>query len=100
MRAPAPTPYGDAGPDPPDAAEVRVNIRMITVGNVHAEGGDAAKVAAMHGWLVDNPDSDLPALDVRAKDNGTFRIHDGRHRFLAYVLAGRDTIPVDIGVPD
>ena len=76
---------------------VKVNIRTITVGNRHAEPGDPAKVAAYRGWLLDNPDLDLPAIDVRTKPNGTYRIHDGRHRFLAYVLAAREEIPVIVG---
>jgi hypothetical protein len=66
---------------------MRVNIRTITVGNRHARVGDPAKVAAYHEWLRANPELDLPAIDVRAKENGTYRIDDGRHRFLAYVLA-------------
>jgi hypothetical protein len=76
---------------------VKVNIRMITVGNRHAEPGDPTKVASYHRWLLDNPDLDLPAIDVRVKPNGTYRIHDGRHRFLAYVLAERDEIPIILG---
>jgi hypothetical protein len=47
----------------------------------------------MHGWLLANPDADLPPLDVRPKPNSTFRIHDGRHRFTAYVLAERPLVP-------
>jgi hypothetical protein len=80
-----------------EAVEMKVDIRMITVGHIHAEPGDPGKVAALRGWLLDHPDADLPALDVRAKDNGTYRIHDGRHRFLAYVLAERATIPIAVG---
>jgi hypothetical protein len=76
---------------------VKVNIRTVTVGNRHAESGDPAKVARYHRWLLDNPGLDLPAIDVRLKPNGTYRIHDGRHRFLAYVLAEREHIPVRIG---
>jgi hypothetical protein len=74
-----------------------VDVRTITVGHVHAERGDPQKVAAMHTWLIDNPGADLPALDVRAKANGTYRIHDGRYRFVAYVLAERATVPIVIG---
>ena len=73
---------------------LRVNIRAITVGSNHAEPGDPAKVAQYYRWLVANPSLDLPPIDVRTKPNGTYRIHDGRHRFLAYVLAERDEIPV------
>ena len=76
---------------------MKVNIRTIRVGNHHAEPGDPAKVAAYHGWLLDNPDLDLPAIDVRTKPNGTYRIHDVRHRFLAYVLAEREEIPIVVG---
>jgi len=76
---------------------VKVNIRTITVGNRHGEPGDPSKVAEYHRWLVDNPSLDLPPLDVRAKANGTFRIHDGRHRFLAYVLGEREEVPVVVG---
>jgi hypothetical protein len=76
---------------------VKVNIRTITVGNRHAEPGDPAKVAEYHGWLLANPGLDFPAIDVRRKPNGTYRIHDGRHRFLAYVLAEREEIPVIVG---
>ena len=77
---------------------MKVNIREITVGNRHAYPGDPAKVASYHHWLLENPDLDLPAIDVRTKPNGTYRIHDGRHRFLAYVLAEREEIPVIVGV--
>jgi ParB-like nuclease domain len=80
-----------------DAPTVRLNIREVTVGNHHAHAGDPAKVAAMHRWLVDNPAAELPPLLVFQKPNGTVRIYDGRHRFVAYVLAERDTIPVRIG---
>lgn len=73
---------------------LRVNIRTITVGNNHAEPGDPAKVAQYHRWLVANPSLDLPPIDVRPKPNGTYRIHDGRQRFLAYVLTEREEIPV------
>lgn len=76
---------------------VNVDIRLITVGHVHAEPGDPQKVATLHSWLLEHPDADLPALDVRRKDNGTYRIHDGRHRFLAYVLAQRASIPIELG---
>jgi hypothetical protein len=76
---------------------LRVNIRTITVGNRHAAPGDPAKVAEYHRWLVDNPDLDLPPIDVRSKPNDTYRIYDGRHRFLAYVLAEREEIPVVFG---
>ncbi len=76
---------------------MRVNIRLITVGHVHDAPGDPAKVAQLHRWLIDNPTLDLPPLDVRAKDNGTYRIHDGRHRFLAYVLAERETVLIEVG---
>lgn len=79
---------------------VRVNIREITVGNRHADPGDPTKVADLHRWLLENPQSDLPAIDVRAKPNGTYRIHDRRHRFLAYVLAERNEIPVVVDEPD
>jgi hypothetical protein len=76
---------------------VHVDIRTITVGHVHARPGDPLKVLAYHSWLVAHPGADLPPLDVRAKANGTYRIHDGRHRFLAYVLAERPTVPVVVG---
>jgi hypothetical protein len=33
--------------------------------------------------------------DVRAKPNGAYRIHDGRHRFLAYVLAERPLVSIE-----
>jgi hypothetical protein len=76
---------------------MKVNIRTITVGNLHAEPGDPSKVAAYHRWLLENPARDLPPIDVRAKANATYRIYDGRHRFLAYVLAEREEIPVVVG---
>jgi ParB-like nuclease domain len=76
---------------------MKVNIRTITVGNRHAEPGDPAKVERYHRWLLENPDLDLPPIDVRMKPHGTYRIHDGRHRFLAYVLAEREEIPVVVG---
>jgi hypothetical protein len=76
---------------------VRVDIRLITVGHIHAERGDPQKVAELHRWLMDNPRLDLPPLDVRRKDNGTHRVHDGRHRFLAHVLAERETVPIEVG---
>jgi hypothetical protein len=75
---------------------VRVDIRTITVGHVHAEQGDPHKVVEIHRWLMDNPELDLLPLDVRVKNNGTYRIHDGRHRFLAYVLAERATVPITL----
>jgi hypothetical protein len=74
-----------------------MNIRTITVGNRHADPGDPAKVVAYHHWLLENPGLDLPPIDVRLKPNETYRIHDGRHRFLAYVLAEREEIPIVIG---
>jgi hypothetical protein len=77
---------------------VRVDIRLITVGHIHAERGDPHKVIDMHRWLLGNPELDLPPLDVRVKDNGTYCIHDGRHRFLAYVLAERGTVPIEVGI--
>lgn len=70
-----------------------VSIRDVTCGPVHALPGDPRKVAAMHAWLLANPTLDLPPLELRPKPNGTVRIHDGRHRFLAYVLAARETVP-------
>jgi hypothetical protein len=73
---------------------MHVDIRLITVGHVHAERGDPQKVVAYHAWLLEHPDADLPPLDVRPRPNGTYRIHDGRHRFLAYVLAERATVPI------
>jgi hypothetical protein len=76
---------------------MHVDIRTITVGHIHAQPGDPQKVAAYHRWLIDNPREDLPPLDVRAKPGGTYRIHDGRHRFVAYVLAQRATVPVVLG---
>ena len=78
----------------------RVDIRLITVGHVHAQRGDVEKVARLHAWLMAHPDDDLPPIDVRAKENGTLRIHDGRHCFVAYVLAERSTIPVIVGMAD
>jgi ParB-like chromosome segregation protein Spo0J len=51
----------------------------------------------MHRCLMSDPGLDLPALDARRKDNGTYSIHDGRHRFRAYVLAERGTVPVTVG---
>jgi hypothetical protein len=80
-----------------DIPAVEVNIREVTVGNRHAHPGDPAKVADMHRWLVDNPGSELPPLLVFRKPNDAVRIYDGRHRFLAYVLAQRETVPVRIG---
>lgn len=77
-----------------------VDIRLITVGHIHALPGDPHKVVAMHHWLINNPHDDLPALDVRLKPNGTYRIHDGRHRYVAAVLAQRPTIPVIVSEPD
>lgn len=71
-----------------------MNIRTITVGNHHAARGDPSKVAEYHCWLQENPNLDLPPIDVRPRSNGTYRIYDGRHRFLAYVLAEREEIPV------
>jgi hypothetical protein len=76
---------------------LKVNIRTITVGSSHAAPGDPAKVAEYHRWLIENPDLDLPPIDVRPKTNDTYRIYDGRHRFLAYVLAEREEIPVFFG---
>ena len=54
----------------------------------------------MHGWLLKQPESDLPPLEVRVRENGTYRIHDGRHRFVAYVLAERATIPIRLPATD
>jgi hypothetical protein len=71
-----------------------VDIRSITVGHVHAEPGDPAKVVAMHAWLVADRSRELPPIAVTRKHDGTFRIHDGRHRFVSYVLAERPTIPI------
>lgn len=80
---------------------IHVDVRSITVGHAHAEPGDPDRVTAMHRWLMDNPGDDLPALDVRPKPNGTYRIRDGRHRFLAYVLAERPQVPIDVdGIGD
>lgn len=85
--------------DPQDVAAnwsppwTHVNIRDVTCGPVHALPGDPRKVATMHAWLLANPTLDLPPLELRPKPNGTVRIHDGRHRFLAYVLAARETVP-------
>jgi ParB-like nuclease domain len=76
---------------------MHVDVRSITVGHVHAERGDPEKVARMHAWLLAHPDADLPPLDVRAKPDGTYRIYDGRHRFVAYVLAERQWVPIEIG---
>lgn len=73
------------------------DVRDITVGNIHAERGDPHKVAELCAWLMNNPARDLPPLDVREKPNGTYRIHDGRHRFLAYVLAERAKVPILVG---
>lgn len=70
-----------------------VDIREITVGHVHAGPGDPEEVAAMPAWLLANPTSELPAIEVTSKPNGTYRIYDGRQRFLAYVLAERPRIP-------
>ena len=33
------------------------------------------------------------------KGNGTYRINDGRHRFLAYVLAERPLVPIEVETP-
>lgn len=74
-----------------------VDVRAITVGHVHAERGDPGKVATIHAWLLTNPDGDLRPLDVRTTPNGTYRIHDGRHRFVAYVLAERPLVPIEVG---
>lgn len=76
--------------------EMRISLREITLGPVHALPGDPAKVMRLHGWLLAHPNRDLPALFVFAKPNGTVRIHDGRHRFVAYALAGRESVPVRI----
>jgi hypothetical protein len=54
-------------------------------------------VATYHRWLLENPERDLPPIDVRAKGNAMYCIHDGRHRFLAYVLAERQEIPIVVG---
>lgn len=79
----------------------RVNIRQITVGNVHSAPGDPDKVTRMCQWLkTADASADLPPLIVREKPNGTYRIWDGRHRFLAYVLAERETVPVVIAKPE
>ena len=80
-----------------DAPTADANIREVTVGNRHAHPGDPAKVADMHRWLLDIPEGELPPLLVFQKPNGTLRIYDGRHRFVAYVLAERETVPVQIG---
>lgn len=74
----------------------RVNIRTITVGNVHAEPGDPAKVEAYHRWLMSNPNLDMSPIIVTEKSNGTYRIYDGRHRFVSYVLAERELIPITL----
>lgn len=79
---------------------MKVNIRTVTVGNIHAEPGDPMKVAEYHRWLIENPSLDLPPINVRAKPNETYRIYDGRHRFLAYVLAHREEIPIVIGTEE
>jgi ParB-like nuclease domain len=75
----------------------RADIRQITVGNRHARPGDPQKVAEYHAWLMSNPVGDLPPIEVREKPGEIYRIHDGRHRFLAYVLAERGEIPIVIG---
>lgn len=72
-----------------------VNVRQITVGNIHEFPGKPDKVVRYHSILMDNPEFDFPPLDVREKPNGTYRIWNGRHRFLAYVLAERELIPVE-----
>jgi hypothetical protein len=79
---------------------VRLNIRNVTVGNRHAERGNPDKVALCYRWLLDHPGHDLPPIAVRPKPNGTYRIYDGRHRFLAYVLAEREEIPAVIASID
>jgi hypothetical protein len=85
-----PPPAGrNAGDPTPPKSMILVDVRSITVGHVHAEHGDPSKVAERTGWLLTNPDADLPALDVRAKPNGTYRIHDGCS--LPRLRAGRAT---------
>jgi len=79
---------------------MRLNIRQVTVGNHHAERGGPLKVVEYHRWLLDHPGEDLPPIEVRRKPNGTYRIFDGRHRFLAYVLAEREEIPATIAQVD
>lgn len=73
---------------------MRANIREITVGNVHAAPGDINKVYEYYLWLMENPGGDMEPIIVTRKPNGTYRIYDGRHRFLSYVLAEREYIPI------
>lgn len=71
-----------------------VDIRHISVGCVHAEPGEPEKVVRYTKWLRDHPDEEMDPIEVTYKLNGTFRIWNGRHRFLSYVLAERPHIPI------
>lgn len=75
---------------------MKVNVRQITVGSVHELPGDPTKVVVYYGHLRHDDTFEFPPIVVHEKPNGTYRIWDGRHRFLAYVLAERDTIPVEV----
>lgn len=78
-----------------------MNIRQVTCGNTHAAPGDPRRVVEYYDWLMARPGEDLPPIQVREKPNGTYRVYDGRHRFLSYVLAEREVIPVVvIATPD
>ena len=84
-----------------DAAPVDyVDVRTITVGPVHAERGDPRNVAVTHGWLLANPDRDVPPLDGAVQAERHLSHPRRPHRVLAYVLAERPMVPIEVGCDD
>jgi hypothetical protein len=77
--------------------DTKVNIR-IDHGREPSRGAGGSEQSGDLPPLAAGESRTRPASDRRASEGQRYvPLHDGRHRFLAYVLAEREEIPIVVG---
>lgn len=74
--------------------DAELSIARLSVSDLLVEElvpGDPERVLLYVGLLKGNPDQDTDPIVVAPK-GGRYVIKNGRHRFMAHILAGRPTI--------
>lgn len=54
--------------------------------------GDPQRVLLYYNLLLEQPENDTDPIVVEPRGNAIYAVKNGRHRKMAHVLAGRDTI--------
>jgi hypothetical protein len=83
----------------PTAAPFRVRVEHLRLPANVSAGMNFLRLAALAYRLRGTTDEVEGPIHVRQEDDGGYRVVDGRHRFLAAVIAGRPDVLCAMDAP-